>query len=188
MACYGRTTTRAWSRRTLRSACRQLIWCQARGMSVVAPTEGSETAISVVSVVICFPSLIGSSNALALKDQREVCSLSREGMFHPLSSRLQAGVRFFPHPLPTMPSVSLTRGFPGVQGHDRFTTFHMSTMHGLGPASPPVIVVSASGELRTPEPTTSLLVKLLSIFSLLSITTFISGSCSISHTMPRPSS
>ena len=63
-----------------------------------------------------------------------------------------------------------------MQGHDRFTTFHMSTMHGLGSASPPVIVVSASGELRTPEPTTYLLVKLLSIFSLLSITTFISDS------------
>jgi hypothetical protein len=47
-------------------------------------------------------------------------------------------------------------------------------MHGLGSASPPVVLVSASGELLTPEPTTCLLVKLLSIFSLLSITTFIS--------------
>src|SRR5438270_1009134 len=157
-------------------------------MSAVAPTEGSEDCPSVVSVVICFTSLIGSSNVLALKDQREVCPLSREGILHPLSIPLQVGFCFFPHPLPTMPSVFLAKGFPGVQGHDRFTTFHMSTMHGLGPASPPVIVVSASGELRTPEPTTSLLVKLLSIFSLLSITTFISGSCSISHTMPRPSS
>ncbi len=87
-----------------------------------------------------------------------------------------------------MPSVFLAKGFPGVQGHDRFTTFHMGTMHGLGPAPPPVIVVSASGELLTPEPTTHLLVKLVSTLSLLSMTTFISGSCSISHTMLRPSS
>ncbi len=53
VACYGRTAIRAWSRRTLRSACRQLIWCHARGMSGVAPTEGSEVRTSVVSVVIC---------------------------------------------------------------------------------------------------------------------------------------
>lgn len=52
-------------------------------------------------------------------------------------------------------------------------------MHGLGSASPPVVVLSASGELRTPEPTTYLLVKLVSIFRLLSITTFISDSLSL---------
>ena len=48
----------------------------------------------------------------------------------------------------------------------------MYTMHGLGSASPPVGVLSASGELGTPEPPSYLLVKLLSIFSLFSITTF----------------
>src|SRR5450631_1927712 len=52
----------------------------------------------------------------------------------------------------------------------------MCTMHGLGSASPPVVLLSASGEFRTPKPTTSLLGKLVSIFSLLSITTFISDS------------
>jgi hypothetical protein len=36
-----------------------------------------------------------------------------------------------------------------MQEHDRFTTFHISTVHGLGPASPPVVVLSASGELLT---------------------------------------
>src|SRR5215470_3978583 len=157
------------------------------GMSAVAPTVGSEDCPSVVSVVICFTSLIGSSNVLAPKDQREVCPLARAGMLHPLSIPLQAGVCFFPPPLPIMPWVFLTKGFPGIQGHDRFTTFHMGTMHGLGPASPPVIVVSASGELLTPEPITYLLVKLVSILRSLSMTTFISGSCSISHTMLRPS-
>ena len=49
-------------------------------------------------------------------------------------------------------------------------------MRGLGSASSPVIVVSASGELRTPEPTTYLLVELLSTFSSLWMTTFNSSS------------
>ncbi len=49
-------------------------------------------------------------------------------------------------------------------------------MHGLGSASPPVVLLSASGKFRAPEPTTYLLVKLISIFSLSSITTFISDS------------
>src|SRR6266496_6608890 len=52
-------------------------------------------------------------------------------------------------------------------------------MHGLGSASPPVAFLSASGELETPEPTTYLLVKLVSIFSLLSITTVNSDSRSL---------
>ena len=52
-------------------------------------------------------------------------------------------------------------------------------MHGLGFASPPVMCLSASGELETPEPTTYLLVKLVSIFSLLSITTVSSDSRSL---------
>ena len=66
-----------------------------------------------------------------------------------------------------------------LEEHNRLTTFHMCTMHGLGSASPPVVLLSASGELRTPEPTTYLLVKLVSIFSLLSITTFISDLLSL---------
>ena len=52
-------------------------------------------------------------------------------------------------------------------------------MHGLGSASPPVGMLSASGEMGTPEPPTSLLVKHLSIFGLLSITTFRSSSPSL---------
>src|SRR6266487_7076411 len=98
-------------------------------MSAVAPTEGSEDCPSVVSVVICFTSLIGSSNVLARKDQREVCPLSREGMFHPLSIPLQVGFCFFPHPLPTMPWVFLAKGFPGVQGHGRVGSERPSRGH-----------------------------------------------------------
>ena len=51
------------------------------------------------------------------------------------------------------------------QGHDRFITFRICTTHGLGFASPPVTVLSASRELGTLEPATYLLVKLVSIFS-----------------------
>ena len=61
----------------------------------------------------------------------------------------------------------------------RFTTFRLCTMHGLGSASPPVVFLSASGELETPEPTTYPLVKLVSIFSLLSMTMVISDSHSL---------
>jgi len=49
-------------------------------------------------------------------------------------------------------------------------------MHRLGSASSPVGVLSASGELGTPDPPTYLLVKHLSIFRLFSITTFSSDS------------
>ena len=56
-------------------------------------------------------------------------------------------------------------------------------MRGLGSASPPVGMLSASGELGTPEPPTYLLVKHLSIFRLFSITTFSSSSLSLA--IPR---
>jgi hypothetical protein len=52
-------------------------------------------------------------------------------------------------------------------------------MHRLGSASSPVGVLSASGELGTPDPPTYLLVKHLSIFRLFSITTFSSDSPSL---------
>ncbi len=52
-------------------------------------------------------------------------------------------------------------------------------MHGLGSASPPMALLSASEELETPEPAISLLVKLVSIFRLLSITTVIGDSRSL---------
>jgi hypothetical protein len=55
----------------------------------------------------------------------------------------------------------------------------MYTAHGLGSASSPVVLVSASGELGTPEPTTYRLVKLISTFSLFWMTTFISDLLSL---------
>src|SRR5260221_3602578 len=82
LPCWVACAIRVWSRRTFRSARRQLRWCHAQAGSVVAPTEGSEVVSSVVSVVICFTSLVGYSDALAPKDQREVCPLAR-GMIFP---------------------------------------------------------------------------------------------------------
>ncbi len=70
-------------------------------------------------------------------------------MLQPLSGRLQ-----FPPPLPAMLSTDLAICFPVAQEHIRFTTFRMCTRHGLGSASPPVALLSASGEFRAPEPTT----------------------------------
>src|SRR5947208_1741456 len=90
---------------------------------MVAPTEGPETVVPVVSVVICFTSLVGYSNVLALKDQREVGPLSREVMLHPLSDLLPTSIRFFPHPLPAMLSVGLAAHFPllrNISGLPRF--------------------------------------------------------------------
>ena len=158
-ACYGRTAIRVWSRRTVRSACRQLIWCQAMGVSVVAPTEGSGTVVPVVSVVICFTSLVGYSNALAPKDQREVCPLSRGVMFDCSATPIR--------PVTGRPSLSPSScadhtirpsyEIPSCdQGHDRFNTFRICTTHGLDFASPPVTVLSASRELGTLEPATHL--------------------------------
>jgi hypothetical protein len=100
-------------------------------------------------------------------------------MSQPLSSRLQTGLCFFPHPAPAMLSMDFTVHFPRNKEHNWLSTFRVYTMHGLGSASPPVVLLSASGELRTPEPTTYPLVKLLSIFSLLWITTFNSDSHSL---------
>ncbi len=95
----------------------------------VPPGSARDRTLRHVAHVICFTSLIGSSNVLARKDQREVCPLSREGMFHPLSIPLQVGFCFFPHPLPTMPWVFLAKGFPGVQGHGRVGSERPSRGH-----------------------------------------------------------
>jgi hypothetical protein len=145
---------RVWSRRTVRSAWHQLIWCHAMGMSVVAPTEGSGTTAPVVSVVICFTSLgrllkrsraqrpEGSLPAFTGGDvATSIRSITDRPSLSPSSS--------------TGPPVSAPCGAPScMQEQDRLTTFRMCTRHGVGSASPPVVFMSASGEFLTPEPTT----------------------------------
>src|SRR5258708_17917903 len=85
--------------------------CQFSAPWEAAPTELSESIVSVVSVIICLASLIVLPGSLVMKDPMEVCPLSREGILpnsaHPLSDPLQSGVFFFHHPVPARPSESL---------------------------------------------------------------------------------
>src|SRR5258708_40212818 len=53
--------------------------CQFSAPWEAAPTELSESIVSVVSVIICLASLIVLPNSLVMKDPMEVCPLSREG-------------------------------------------------------------------------------------------------------------
>jgi len=41
-------------------------------------------------------------DALVTRDQAEVCTVTGGMMFQPLSSPLQAGLRFFRHPMPAL--------------------------------------------------------------------------------------
>src|SRR6266699_6743232 len=70
-------TIRAWSRRTLRWTACQSMSCQPWTIWKAAPAERS--------AVICFVSFVGLLGFLAMKDQMEVCPLSREAMLLALS-------------------------------------------------------------------------------------------------------
>ncbi|HEY9572847.1 MAG TPA: hypothetical protein VIR76_06950 [Pusillimonas sp.] len=58
---------------------------------------------------IIAPSGTDYKACLATGHHTEVCTLSRQGMFHPLSDPLQASIRFFRDPLPTEVSEALAR-------------------------------------------------------------------------------
>ena len=77
MPCYGRATIRAWSRRTVRWTACQSMSCHPLTIWKAAPAEGS--------AVICFVSFVGLLGFLAMKDQMEVCPLSRETLLFALS-------------------------------------------------------------------------------------------------------
>ena len=111
------------------------------------------------------------------RDQREVCLLAH-GMMFPVGAipihSVTEWLSLFPSSS-TDHVVSTSHDGPSCcQEHGRLTTFRICTVHGVGPASSPVALLSASRELRTLEPATYPLVKPLSIFGLVSITTFIS--------------
>src|SRR5439155_25599611 len=107
--------------------------CQSSALWEAAPTELSESIVSVVSVIICLASLIVLPNSLVMKDPMEICPLSREGMLlflaHPLSVPLQNGVGFFHHPLPVHPSESLASFLPGKEMYG-LTTFYTRARAG----------------------------------------------------------
>jgi len=71
----------------------------------------------------------------------EVCLLSHRMMSQPLSSPLQAGIRFFHTPLPTPLSATLAGCFPFRERYG-FTKFRMHNTDGVDPASPPIAVMS----------------------------------------------
>ena len=61
-------------------------------------------------------------------------------------------------------------------------------MHGLGSASPPVVLLSASGELLPPEPTTFPFGQAFQHLWLVIDNDVYQRFTSVSHTMFRPSS
>src|SRR5712692_5201225 len=112
--------------------------CHSSALWEAAPTELPERLVSVVSVVICFASLIVLPSSLVMKDPMEVCPLSREGMLllsaHPLSVPLQSGVRFFPSSC-TRISMRTSCEAPTLSGDIRAYHVLHTCLGGLGPAS-----------------------------------------------------
>ncbi len=98
-------TIRAWSRRTFSWTARQLRACQSTSAWEAAPAGHC-------AAVICSASWVGCSCAFVWIDPREVGSLSRRGMSHPVSALLPGGLRFLPHPLPAPSSRGLTACLP----------------------------------------------------------------------------
>src|SRR3954447_7533369 len=86
---------------------------------------------------ICFASRTGWLSVPVHRHPREVRPLSRGVMSQPLSDPLQAGLRFFPRPLPAAPSAHLTAGLPSRED-DGLSTLHRKNPRGLGPALTPV--------------------------------------------------
>ena len=68
-----------------------------------------------------------------MKDRAEVCSLSREVLFQPLSTPLQDGLRFFRVPVPAISSACLAAAY-----RDGLTVFCIGNKSGLGLLYPPV--------------------------------------------------
>jgi len=98
------------------------------GNGVSAPANDT-TALRTVAA-ICFPTLDGLPHFLVTRHPLEVCPLSRGANLEPLSIRLQGGIHFLQHPLPTSLSTYLTVRFPDYQERYGLTTFHLNTCMG----------------------------------------------------------
>ena len=107
--------------------------------SVPTPVCTGEAAPAALhhSAVICFASLIGSRKVPRTKDPSEVCSLSRQRMFHSVSAPLQHGIRFLRHPLPAPPLSRLTAVLPLFEERYGLTMFHVNDNDALGSLYPP---------------------------------------------------
>src|SRR5437867_11822719 len=139
LPCCVALTIRAWSRRTLRWMADQSMVCQFTSLWEAAPAN--------VFAVICLASCICLPSFLVLKDQTEVCSLSR-GMMLPLGS--------IPiHPITGRPSLfpfSFARNLIGrpcswlsLSGRLRVSHVPYAYPDRVGSASAPVDGWSASG-------------------------------------------
>jgi len=109
--------------------------------------------------------------------------LSWRVIFQLLSIPLQDDVRFFRIPLPALLSVSFTGYLPQGKKYG-LTMFYLWDMEGLGPAFSPVILRLCIASLSRNNLITSHFgQELISIFSSLTVTTFISSS----HLLTVPS-
>ncbi len=125
----------------------------------------------------------GSIRDHATKDHAEVCPVSREVMFQPLSEPLQPGIRFLCDPIPAPPTARLAVRLPRGQQYG-LTTFPICHTTGLGPAYSPVVLRRRIPIIdRDNRPHTFWLLP-NSSFGNLIITTFISSSL----VLPMPAS
>ncbi len=80
----------------------------------IAPTSKNIRPVSIDILILILHQIHGKGlvSRLATIDPIEVCPLSREVMFQPLSEPLQPGIRFFYHLMPTWSSVFLAVHLP----------------------------------------------------------------------------
>jgi hypothetical protein len=111
LPCATAFTIRAWSRRTVCQTFLQSMECQSGVWSGAAPAS-----IAAADMSACLPESVGQGS-LVTEHPREVSPLSRRGnvvrgRIHPLSSPLQSGLRFLPHPFPAVSSAFFTVRLP----------------------------------------------------------------------------
>ncbi len=169
MPCYGRATIRAWSRRTV-------WWAFCQSMADQSITPWKDAPAGWFSAVICFSSLVVFSSVLVMKDQAEVCPLSRGVILPSLFPPLQKDICFFRHLLPAVPLVHLTATYRLLGGHRAYRV-PLRYQGGLGPLYSPVALGVHERAVRRASPRHSAFwLKPVSILGLLWVTTFIKRS------------
>lgn len=116
-----------------------------------------------------------------MKDQVEVCSLSRRMMFQPVSQPLQLGFRFLHHPIPASPTAHLAACLPRGQRYG-LTTFLDCHTTGLGSVCPPVAFLTTSPHSKRGKPATYRLVNAYQQFWHLKINDVYPQFTSVIHT------
>ncbi|WP_192918791.1 hypothetical protein [Bacteroides xylanisolvens] len=93
---------------------------------VLSLAEDAHSAFA--SLLCCFFISLKFYNRFTKNYPAEVCLLSHEVTFKPLSSALHGSVRFLRNPLPAPHSASLAIGLPVIYRQERYglTKFHTS--------------------------------------------------------------